>query len=114
MDTKSTIQRIREFHERKNNFFDQLEDLMEKYNINGAIFVSSHDGTIFEATTGYFDITSEYNSLQELRENFDPSNYFVRIIGSKVQAGTVYSTIRECKGDKIFDITAQEMVNLFE
>ena len=114
MNTKNQIQLIREFQERKNKFFEQLEELMEKYNINSAIFVSSHNGTLFESTTGYYDIANEYDSLEELKKNFDPSQSFIRVIGSKVQSGTVYSTLKECKGEKVFDITAQQMVEVFE
>lgn len=114
MNTKSKIQRICEYQEMKNKFLDQIANLMEKYNINGAIFVTSHNGTLFESTTGYYDITNEYDNLDELRKNFDPSQQFIRVIGSKVQSGTVYSTLKECKGEKIFDISAQQMVENFE
>lgn len=113
MYTKNIIQQNIEQLESNNHFFEQLEQLMDEYMIDNAIFVPAGD-TYYEAVDGYFQIHQEYNSLDDLKQNYDAHIApHIRIIENNIyQCGRTYqslSNIHESE-NMIYDIRAQKIV----
>ena len=115
MYTKSKIQQKIEEVEKTNTFFENLEYLMDKYDIENSIFTPQNH-TILEATRGYFEITGEYDSLDKLRNNFSMDSPYVRIMedNTKFQTGKLYKSINDINEDSrfdVYDIQAQKLLN---
>lgn len=109
MQTKSRIQLIRESLGVLENFRSSLEDLMNKYNIEDSIFV--YNNGVYECTKGYFDVTGEYDNINEAIRNCNVTSMGIRIIGNKqYQTGYIRKMLSECKGDTVLDINALEIV----
>lgn len=116
MYTKSTIQQRIEGIEKTNMFFENLEYIMNKYDVENAIFTPQNH-TILEATQGYFEITGEYDNLENLKKNYDNEFPYVRIMenNTKFQTGKLHKTINDISEDSenlgVYDIHAQKLIN---
>lgn len=115
MYTKSTIQQRLEKIEKTNMFFENLEYIMTKYNIDNAIFTPQNH-VVLEVTRGYFEITGEYDSINELKEHYDDNSPYVRIMenNTKFQTGRLYKNlncVKESVNHEIYDICAQKLIN---
>ena len=111
MQTKSKIKLIKESNEIRENFKNQLSDLIEKYIVKDSIFYLSNNYTINEAITGYFSINGEFDSLQEafndLAKMSDEINLLqsIRIINNeKFQTGVLAEKIEDTNSEKVIDI----------
>lgn len=93
MQTKSNIQLIMEMVDIKNKFTKNLQNLCESYKINDNIFVYNR-GT-YELTKGYFVPVNEggINDIKNLVDNMDITTQGIRIMGDRIQVGTVYNKI---------------------
>ena len=114
MYTKSKIQQKLEEVEKTNTFFENLEYLMDKYDIENSIFTPQNH-VIFEATRGYFEITGEYNSLDELKANFSMDSPYVRVMedNTKFQTGKLHKSINDIHEDSclgVYDIQTQKLL----
>lgn len=111
MYTKSLIQQKLEAIQVKENFRVAIENLMEKYNIEDSIFVIQGN-IIKEATNGYFNVESEYDSLDKAVSECDVTTMGIRVMNNKkFQTGKLYKTISECDNNKsVFDIDRLETI----
>jgi hypothetical protein len=111
MNTKSTIQLIKEACEVKSQFAESLERIMDKYLVEDSIFMFK-DGQVFEVTRGYFESQGEFNTLKEAMTQYMPGMVGIRIVGnSKFELGIIKNTLSECKDDaKILDIESLENI----
>lgn len=109
MQTKSNIQLIQEKIELKRNFKEGLVNLMEKFNIPNNIFVI-RNGKLTEASKGYFEIVSDYNSIEEAISNINPATQGIRIINNeKFQIGNIHKYISECEDtSNVLDLDVME------
>lgn len=101
MQTKSTIQLIRESFAVANEYKVSLENLMEKYNIEDSVFTYNGKQT-FEVTSGYFAEVKEYDNLADaIRECM----YATQPMGIRIQnnktftAGYITNTLAACPKD---------------
>lgn len=107
MQTKSTIQLIKESCEKYSAYNDSLNDLMNRYMIEDSIFVFKNN-QIFEVTKGYFEKINSFNSLTEAlsacKYNFE--HIGIRIVENKTfEIGHIRKTISECsEGSSVLDI----------
>lgn len=103
MFTKSKIQQILEDREYKCNFLESLQNLMNKYTIEDSVF--SYSGKLNEITNGYFEIDSEYSTIEEAIGNYK-NGMGIRIINNEsFQLGKLCKFISECDKEKsIMDI----------
>ena len=110
MQTKSKIQLIKEQIEQRDAFFKGLSNLMNDYLIEDSTF-SFNGQTVTEHTNGYFNMTGEYETLEEAARNYNTGEC-VRIIENKTfQIGNVYSKMSEIKeSKKIIDISTGSIV----
>lgn len=100
MYTKSLIQMNLELFNIKENFYDSLTNIMEKYNIEDSVFVTINKETK-ELTKGYFVIENEYNNINDAIKNMDISSMGLRIIeNKKFQTGNIYNNLSQCPKDK--------------
>lgn len=114
MYTKSIIQQEMESIEHVNKFFENLKELTDMFVVENSIFIPKNN-TMCEATAGYFCIDGEYNSLDELKSNYNLNSPYVRVINNSVfQCGNVYNRLNECKSEShksIYDIRAQKIID---
>ena len=105
MYTKSIIQQTVEILKAKDNYRSAIEDLMEKYNIEDSVFVFKN-GSLYEATEGYFNVDSVYDSLTRAISESDINTMAIRVMNNKIfQTGKLYKTISECSEDsQVFDL----------
>ena len=105
MYTKSIIQQTVENLKAKDNYRSAIEDLMEKYNIEDSVFVFKN-GSLYEATEGYFNVDSVYDSLTRAISESDINTMAIRVMNNKIfQTGKLYKTISECSEDsQVFDL----------
>ena len=105
MFTKSKIQQILETRQHNDNFFDSLNCIMEKYNIEDSIFMYSN-GSAKEVVKGYFEVAGEYDNIKEAAKDIDLNTMGIRVMNnSKFQLGRVCAMISECDREKtIMDI----------
>lgn len=107
MQTKSTIQLIKESCEKYSAYNDSLNDLMNRYMIEDSVFVFKNN-QIFEVTKCYFEKINSFNSLTEAlsacKYNFEQIG--VRIVENKTfEIGYIRKTLSEChKNSSILDI----------
>lgn len=105
---RSKIQQINENIAIKNQIKSSMQEgmnnLMDKYNIIDSVFGLGVNG-IFEHTNGYFEVTSEYESFEDVMNVWE-SNQSIRVIdNNKFQLGYVRDHILECgEESQIFDI----------
>lgn len=106
MFTKSKIQQITESIQLKSEFKEGLEALMEKYNIQDSIFVTSNHQTC-EVTKGYFAISKEFDNLKDAINECNICREGIRVINNeKFQVGFISNLLSACpKDSKILDIT---------
>lgn len=109
MLTKSRIQLIKESLAMANDYRTGLENLIEKYTIEDSVFVY-RNGSVYEATQGYFEVKGEYDNLQEAVRNYNYNianpNYGIRITDNKkFTVGEVKTSLVDCnKEAKVLDI----------
>ena len=103
MWTKSMIQMIRESCEVMSDYHKQLNDLMEKYNIEDNIFIY-RNGVINEVRKGYFEVYNTYNTLNEALKgcNGQFNSMGIRISDNQsFQVGYVREFLSECSEDSV-------------
>lgn len=110
MNTKSTIQLIAEQIEVKNKFFEHLSELCEKYTIENNVFVCNKDGNAQELKEGYYGEVKEYDSIKDLREDFNPYLQGIRVVGDKFHIGNLYSHLTDVKEDCVYDLKAAQKI----
>lgn len=108
--TKSRIQVLAERADIKNRFFDELADLVEKYEVRDNIFVSDAEGGLHELPGGYYGEVATCESLDEARANFDPATQAIRVRENTFSIGNVYSTISEVKEEVVIDCAHKVIV----
>lgn len=103
MMTRSSIQRTLEAINIKNNFYESLNNLMDKYMVEDSIF-QIVEGKTVERTKGYFEVVSEHKSFEDAMNNWN--GQAIRIINNeKFQLGLVRNMISECTLESpIYDI----------
>lgn len=105
MQTKSKIQLIKEEIDKKNYFKSGLCKLMDEYLIEDSIF--SFDGSnVSEQNNGYFEVLSEYNSIDEAISNYKLGECLRIVENELFQVGRSYKKISEISTDnKVIDVT---------
>lgn len=111
MNTKSIIQQIFEAFQLKNTFKIALEKLMDKYTIEDSVFLFKN-GTLHEATEGYFEVEKEFDSLNEAISNCNVHTNGIRVTNnSKFTVGSIRKTISECNSEaQVFDLDRLENI----
>ena len=103
MYTKSKIQVLNEAIRVRNEFKDALNDVMDKFVVEDAIF-AYHNGRVVEVVDGYFCPQNEYKDLYEAVSS--GINKGVRVINNETfVSGDIYEMLCMCpEGSKIVDI----------
>ena len=110
MNTKSTIQFIAEQIELKNQFLDNLADLNEKFNIENNVFVCDAKGMVHELKEGYFGELKEYDSIQNLKDDYNPYLQGIRVCEGKFYLGNLYTKLSDVKEECIYDLSAAQKI----
>ena len=99
MYTKSIIQQRIEAIRAKDDYRMALESLMDKYTIEDSVFVY-RNGKLFEATEGYFNVESIYDSLERAISECDMTTMGIRVVNNKrFETGKLYKSLLECNND---------------
>lgn len=110
MNTKSTIQIIAEQIELKNQFFEHLTSLCESYTIENNVFVCNEHGNAQELKEGYYGELKAYDSLKDLKEDFNPYMQGIRVCEDKYYVGNLYSKLSDVKEDCVYDLAAAQKI----
>lgn len=115
MYTKSIIQQQAELINAKNQFKDDLNNLMNKYIIEDSIFI--YDGkSIQEVNKGYFEVLDKYDTLDEAISHCNINDSGIRVIlnedkSQSFEIGKVNRTLNECDNShSIYDIDCLKMI----
>lgn len=108
MQTRSNIQLLQEQLAFKSNFKDAIINLMERWNIKDNVFAFDNN-SLSEVSQGYFEITGEYDNLNEAISNMAP-NQGIRIMNnSKFYTGNRMQFISQCNDiSKVIDLTVMD------
>ena len=111
MQTKSNIQLIKELITIKESAKNSLNNLMDKYTIEDSVFAFKN-GIMYECTEGYFEVVSEYNTIDEAVKYADIKSQSIRVINNTTfQVCNVRTILSECDTDKkVFDLNRLESV----
>lgn len=110
MQTKSKIQLIRECLMLKEEFFNSVKNIVEKYTVMDSVF-SFKDSKIEENVNGYMNIRGEYDTLEEAFKNLEYGES-IRIVENKsYQIGTICKSLKDTKSDKVYDIESSSIIS---
>lgn len=110
MQTKSNIQILAELVVAKNNFFEALNDLQGKYEIENNVFCCGLNGVVEEPEVGYFGQVKAYENLAEAKKDFNPLCQGLRITKDKVYIGNLYKNLSDVKEQVFVDLAKQTIV----
>lgn len=110
MNTKSTIQLIAEQVELNNKFFENLSELVSKYDIKNNVFACDQHGNAAELKEGYFGQVKEYDSLKEVRKEFNMYLQGIRVCENKFYVGNLYDKLSNVKEEVIYDLKNYQKV----
>lgn len=110
MWTKSFIQQQVESIEERARFANDINKILESYNIEDGVFGISR-GNTYELSSGYFVPVKEFESINDAIREMNQYNQAVRIVENKFILGDVYSSLSEIKDcENIFSIEFLEDV----
>lgn len=111
MQTKSNIQIVAETLQAKHQFFNELERLCEKFNIEDNIFCCGVNGVVEEPEVGYFGQVKACDNLTEAMKDFNIFNQGIRIKGDEVIVGNLYKSLDQVQESTFVDLAKQTVVN---
>ena len=104
MQTKSNIQLIREFNEKKDSFKSRINELTDKYLVEDSIFILNGLNNLTEITKGYFCILEESDNFDKIVNNMCMGESLRIINNDKFQRGNVYMKLSEANGENVLNI----------
>ena len=112
MYTKSLIQQHREILNIKESLVDNLNELMDKYNVVDNIFKINERLSPTEVESGYFVPSATFDTIEEAVKNMDVVKDSVRIQYNKLfTVGRTFKMLSECSDyPQIFDIKSSQNV----
>lgn len=104
MNHKSAIQMVGEVLVAKEAFFSNLRTISEKYDIHDVVFCCDKAGDVHELKEGYYGEVTEYDTIEEAKQNCNVLMQGVRVHGDKYAVGNLYRNLADVKESVIIDL----------
>lgn len=100
MNTKSKIQIQAELSEYRYHLLQNIQQLMEVYNMDGVILNQG----LYQVTSGYMTKNKEYDDLQEAIQNIEPGDLLLFENGKIILGNHYKSIVNTPEGLPVFEI----------
>ena len=110
MTTKSVIQLITEGLEAKQNFANNLESLVNDYDIKDNVFCCDRGGEIQECSDGFFGQLVTYPNLEEAFRNLNIYTQGIRVYEAGYAVGNLYKNLSDANEHIIIDLQNSRVI----